>query len=412
VQISFFPSVGPFFVLIFQTGKSKKKDLRKKGGGLPKKEKEKSFDTKKKNTWSKKAKNIRIWKIEKKGRKEGMTSIEKPSWDSGKIIDWLQVKCSPLSRKYILIAQIPFPSKLTSIFIVRHKKTSQQRILKRICKKNTNRDMIENEWAAGRTLRHNRMVRIYERLDTFDYIFFVMEFAQGLDLFTTYELKKFVPLPEIGVKHIAQQLLDVLSYCHSKGVAHRDIKLENIMLDRKARVKLIDFGLCCFPDTTDPTLEKWCGTMSYVAPVSKTSPFSILTLLSLFEKKEILCKEKYDPYKGDVWSFGVIIYALLYGAYPYGTDDIVKRRKNQVKDSWITWDDEELDWEIKISQNAKDLITRMMNIDPDKRLTMGEVKRHEWFLEDNLLSIPDVLSPEQSSGKAQIQEHIAPKSAT
>ena len=100
-------------------------------------------------------------------------------------------------------------------------------------------------------------------------------------------------MPEDIVKRIMKQLIGILAYLHSKNVTHRDIKLENIIIDKKGIMKLIDFGFCCCT-SPDTKLKIFCGTPSYMCP-------------------EIVMKKDYYGNPTDIWATGILLFALLCG---------------------------------------------------------------------------------------------------
>ena len=105
-------------------------------------------------------------------------------------------------------------------------------------------------------------------------------------------------MPEYQAKNLFKQIIIALSYCHKKSIAHRDIKLENILLDKsKKEIKLIDFGFStCIPN--DKKIKMFCGTPSYMAP-------------------EIVMKSEYCGPPADMWASGVLLYALMNGQFPF-----------------------------------------------------------------------------------------------
>jgi len=148
-------------------------------------------------------------------------------------------------------------------------------------------------------------VRLYESIDcpvATKSVYLVMEYIQGESLHAHLKAQQTQPyyrrFPEDTCRAIIKQLLGVLHYLHSKNVTHRDIKLENILVDRKSgKLKLIDFGFCCCtaPDTK---LKIFCGTPSYMAP-------------------EIVQKRDYLGPPTDIWASGILLYALLCGHFPF-----------------------------------------------------------------------------------------------
>lgn len=127
----------------------------------------------------------------------------------------------------------------------------------------------------------------------------VMQLINGKDLYGVIDSAK-VALPETDAKLIILQLCLAVRACHDAGVAHRDIKLENILLDSSSRLYLCDFGLAA--EISSGLLTDFCGSTAYTAP-------------------EVLLNTPYDGRLGDVWSIGVVMYAVLRGCLPFSNDD-------------------------------------------------------------------------------------------
>ena len=124
-----------------------------------------------------------------------------------------------------------------------------------------------------------------------------MEYVGGGSLHGYLKSKPNRRLEEEEAKRIFKQILSGIHYCHSKCITHRDIKLENLLLDHKGNIKIIDFGFStCIPN--DRKIKIFCGTPSYMAP-------------------EIVSKKEYAGPPADIWALGVLLYALLNGCFPY-----------------------------------------------------------------------------------------------
>ena len=148
-------------------------------------------------------------------------------------------------------------------------------------------------------LQHPNIVRLYESMDTAKYVYLVMEYAEGESLHAYLKKQPHRRLPEDECRRIIKQILLTLAYLHSRNVTHRDIKLENIVINNNQRgvLKLIDFGFCCCtaPNTK---LKIFCGTPSYMAP-------------------EITKKKEYSGPQTDIWATGILLFALLNGQFPF-----------------------------------------------------------------------------------------------
>ncbi|KAJ3424141.1 protein kinase [Anaeramoeba flamelloides] len=140
-------------------------------------------------------------------------------------------------------------------------------------------------------------------------------------------------------------------YFHSKNIAHRDLKLENLLLTQDLNLKIIDFGLSHF-SPNNVLLSTFCGTPTYTAP-------------------EILQSIKYDGKKSDIWSIGVIIYVLTVGKFPFASKNANKLYNKIITGSYLL--------PSFLSVELRDLIQRMLKTDPSSRISMSEIKNHPWF---------------------------------
>lgn len=162
------------------------------------------------------------------------------------------------------------------------------------------------------------------------------------------------PLPVEKVKRIFTQLVGAVAYVHSKSCVHRDLKLENILLDKHENVKLCDFGFTREYEGKASYLQTFCGTICYSAP-------------------EMLKGEKYAGEKVDVWSLGIILYALLAGELPYDDDD------DQVTKNSIL--SEEPIYNDKFTDEAKALINLLLSKRPLIRPSLEEILAHPFLAE-------------------------------
>ncbi|KAI6685167.1 hypothetical protein NL676_031080 [Syzygium grande] len=171
-------------------------------------------------------------------------------------------------------------------------------------------------------------------------------------------------LPEAEGRKLFQQLIDGVSYCHDKGVFHRDLKLENILVDSRGNIKITDFGLSALPQhfRDDGLLHTTCGSPNYVAP-------------------EVLKNRGYDGSTSDVWSCGVILYAILTGYLPFDDRNLAVLYQKIFKgEAHIA------KW---LSPGAKSLIRRILDPNPATRLTMDGIKADNWFRQDYNPANPD-----------------------
>jgi len=198
-------------------------------------------------------------------------------------------------------------------------------------------------------LRHNHVVKIYETIETEKHIIIVMELCAGGDLLNYVRKRR--RLKEPYAKVIFKQIIDGLCYIHSKYIAHRDIKLDNILLDGKGNVKIADFGVSKQCQKGQLKMTEQCGTPAYIAP-------------------EIL-KDRGYTFSVDLWSAGVVLFAMLYGTVPFKANNMEELHKLIVKGKYVLKDD--------ISIEARNLLRGLLEVNPEKRLTIKQIYRHKWF---------------------------------
>ena len=220
---------------------------------------------------------------------------------------------------------------------------------------------IKQEINILKSVKHKHIVQLYEVLQTSRHIFIIMEYCEGKDLLD-YILTKSKLSEEESLKYF-QQLINALFYLHSQNIAHRDIKIDNMLLDRNRDLKLVDFGLSTkYPD--DNLLDQPCGTVVYAAP-------------------EVLQGREYHGMLADVWSSGIVLYGMLSGYLPFGEQDDEINKQNIIMGRFK--------FPSYFSDCVKDLLMHMLDLDPMTRYTLQEVRNHPWF---NLLDyklIPGII---------------------
>lgn len=223
----------------------------------------------------------------------------------------------------------------SSVFLAEHVMTQHTVVLKSADKNQTN---LAAEIANMSLLDHPNVVRLYEYIVMPDKVWLVLEFCGGKELFNYLVQSRVIP-PWRTVRMFAQ-LAAAVTYVHQLNCAHRDLKLENVMLDDNGNVKLCDFG---FARNYRPRtmLETVCGTESYMAP-------------------ELILRRKYIPEAADVWSLGVILYAMLYGRLPFDEEAVPDTVRNIVErdpDFQAIGDDE----------NLVSIVKQMLHKNPHQR---------------------------------------------
>lgn len=234
----------------------------------------------------------------------------------------------------------------------------KQVVIKKLSKVSNSSTDVMKEIEAGKALRHSNIAKFYEHFSCRENDYLVFERVHGSDLFSIIEKRGFVPFSNKEAKKIFKQILKAIMYAHENDVVHRDIKLENILMDASGKITVIDFGLCDLVKKGNES-EKFCGSLDYVAP-------------------EVLYKRSYSGFLADSFSLGIVLYALLFAEFPFVTAERVKAIRRGVEPPKICYTPEKIKkWKVKAS--AQDLITKMLKPNPSQRLSLEEVKQHPWL---------------------------------
>lgn len=196
---------------------------------------------------------------------------------------------------------------------------------------------------------HPHIIRLYEVIDTPTDIFLVNEYVSGGELFDYIVSKGRLSSDE--ARNFFHQIVSGVEYCHFQKIVHRDLKPENLLLDSNLNIKIADFGLSNLMRDGD-FLRTSCGSPNYAAP-------------------EVISGHLYAGPEVDVWSCGVILYALLCGSLPFDDESIPNLFK-KIKSGMYSLPSH-------LSQLARNLIPRMLEVDPMKRITIPEIRLHPWF---------------------------------
>lgn len=265
-----------------------------------------------------------------------------------------------------------------------------------IMKESESEIKIYREINSLRLLNHPNIVNLVEVLKSGKYIGIVLEYASGGELFDYILKHKY--LKENVAKKLFAQLVSGVDYMHSKGLIHRDLKLENLLLDKHKNIIISDFGFVnSYNKAKNDLMKTSCGSPCYAAP------------------ELVLTQSPYAGRKVDIWSIGVILYAMLSGYLPFDDDaenedgaDIV-RLYNYICNNALTFPE-------YVSPLARDLLRKIIVPDPAKRIGMDEIRNHPWLAPHaNLLSIRqqewDKISSEEASKleTAKLLNSAAPK---
>ncbi|XP_027249312.1 sperm motility kinase X-like [Cricetulus griseus] len=200
-----------------------------------------------------------------------------------------------------------------------------------------------------KTLDHPYIIKLFHTINTKEYTYMVLEHAAGGDL-VSY-IGRVGHLQEEQAQHIFTQLVCAVHYCHVNGIAHRDIKLDNILLDAKGNIKLCDFGLATRVTLGQGT-KGFCGTLEYCAP-------------ELFSGKE------YDAKAVDIWSMGVVLYTMVTASFPFKANNYSDMKEEML--------DPKYHLPYTLSQNIANILVQLFTVKPEQRPKIFDIRQHQWL---------------------------------
>ena len=209
------------------------------------------------------------------------------------------------------------------------------------------RNTVKNEINILKQIDNENIMKLYEVIDTQSNLYLVLEYINGINLLEIIKNEKLHYINETRAKKIFMGVVLGIGYCHKINIYHRDIKLENILVLKDDTVKIIDFGfgIICKDDSYQ---KLFCGTKSYMPP-------------------EIIKKEKYIASYSDIWSLGVLFYAMLFGVFPFkGKDEDELFEK--IKEAKITFPEYN-----PISEKTKELFEKIFVIIPSERISLDDM---------------------------------------
>ncbi|KAM3831472.1 calcium/calmodulin-dependent protein kinase type II subunit delta isoform 1-T1 [Vipera latastei] len=215
---------------------------------------------------------------------------------------------------------------------------------------------LEREARICRLLKHPNIVRLHDSISEEGFHYLVFDLVTGGELFEDIVAREYYS--EADASHCIQQILESVNHCHLNGIVHRDLKPENLLLASKSKgaaVKLADFGLAIEVQGEQQAWFGFAGTPGYLSP-------------------EVLRKDPYGK-PVDMWACGVILYILLVG-YPPFWDEDQHRLYQQIKAG--AYDFPSPEWDT-VTPEAKDLINKMLTINPGKRIHASEALKHPWI---------------------------------
>ncbi|KAG6027291.1 hypothetical protein E4U41_000975 [Claviceps citrina] len=206
---------------------------------------------------------------------------------------------------------------------------------------------IEREVAILKLIEHPNIMKLYDIWENRSEIYLILEYIDQGDLFTFINSRG--RLPEELAIFFFRQMMSAISYCHSFNVCHRDLKPENILITADLQIKIADFGMAALHQTATHQLATACGSPHYAAP-------------------ELLKNKQYRGDRADTWSMGVILYAMLSATLPFDDPDLRVMMARTKKGQYVM--------PRGLSPEAEDLIRRMLQVNPDRRMTIKDIWRH------------------------------------
>jgi len=259
-----------------------------------------------------------------------------------------------------------------AVFIVQHKISEQYYACKVLHKAEQDSGALRAEIKNLRMLDHPNLVRLYEVNEDAEAVFLLMEYCSGGDLFSLVTESPEGRLPEKVARSFAEQMLSALQYCHSIGIVHRDVKPENFLLEgavgedsiSSATLKLADFGIATHIRSAESHSEGQVnGSVPYMAPELFTKRWSSLVRDSQGDRHVLAAS--------DLWSCGIVIYVMLSGDLPYGSDEYRIASGEPPDFSKEVWR--------SVSPEAIDLLQKLLQPEVEERWTASQAVRHEWF---------------------------------
>ncbi|KAK7686239.1 hypothetical protein QCA50_010459 [Cerrena zonata] len=228
---------------------------------------------------------------------------------------------------------------------------------------------LEREIVVMKLIEHPNIMRLYDVWETSSDLYLILEYVEGGELFDYLCDKGRLETPEAS--RLFQQIISAMHYCHQVNIAHRDLKPENILLDKDKNIRVADFGMAAAWYGQEQLLETACGSPHYAAP-------------------EVINQLAYDGSLSDIWSCGVILFALVSGRLPFNDEDsgrvleAVRAGKYEMPTD--------------IDPHAQDLIAKMLVYDPQQRISIPDILKHPFCtsepLPKSLTHMPKIEFPE------------------
>ena len=239
-----------------------------------------------------------------------------------------------------------------------HKKTLKKYAIKIYLKESIDdedkKNSIKNEIYILNQLNHENIMKLYDIINTPKYFYLILEYINGISLLDYINKNPNKRIDENICQKIFYQITKAMDYCAKKNIFHRDIKLENILLTKNDTVKSIDLGFAIKCNNKNEFQNFFCGTLYYMSP-------------------EIINKKKYLPYYSDIWSLGVLLYTMIFGKFPFNANN------NEDLLDLINEGKIEFPNDVKTSNEVKNLIKRIIVVEPCKRASLNSILNDPWL---------------------------------
>ena len=233
---------------------------------------------------------------------------------------------------------------------------------------------IEREIVIMKLIDHPNVLNLYDVWETSTELYLIMEYVPGGELFDYLVKRGRLPVSE--ALHYFQQIIYAVDYCHRFNICHRDLKPENLLLDKDKNIKVADFGMAAW-EAGERMLETSCGSPHYASP-------------------EIVAGKAYHGNASDIWSCGIILFALLTGRLPFD-DDNIRSLLQKVKVGVFEMPDE-------IRGDARDLLRKMLEKEPERRITVSRAR----IARRSEISRTDDRCPKSSLTRSSRRVHLGP----
>ena len=234
---------------------------------------------------------------------------------------------------------------------ITNEKVAIKILKKKKMQKNKDKLRLEREINILKRLHHINLIKIHKISEESDNYFIVMEYCENGELFNYIVAHE--RLSEEETAYFFYQLINGLDYIHHKNIVHRDLKPENLLLSQGNILKIVDFGLSNYYYPEEQLLSTPCGSPCYASP-------------------EMVCGNKYNGFKIDVWSCGIIIFAMICGYLPFEdpNNEILFKKIMKCKVEYPEY----------LSEEVLDILNKIIVIDPNKRINIEQIRQHPFYL--------------------------------